>query len=561
MKTRRSEAMKSRALLSEDFQQGDIDVDSIYKFYTQSLFPAIYASLPLLMHRFWNDIRKCLADGSERAAAFLIPDWQGPTNILHLMEQAASNSTVHEFMMRHFDTNLDGHISPKELLNMTEILASLPSRHPQSWFQWFSRAWPLMDWKLGVFLWRTCGGLLLLLLLISLFPGRLHGVVGKILRWPVLGLTYFLITVELTVYTVIRLFIRIIEAAFANSKHRRLRRLMRKSKTYNEWYSYANELDESQGRGEWKNLIRDETNCRYNWSFVKELIRDMQKARKTSDYLMALAVLQQCTRKNVGGIMSEESFSFTNTGEPKHIVKEFIEEVTKTLHWVTDHCLEKTSQYVDNGDYESRLQKKVEEEKKKLWTSVLSWSTLNFDKPAEKLSPSRQNIVDISTRKFEDSNEKEKAGNHTAAFNKEKIIVFLKRARAAYGRTALCLSGGAMMGLYHFGHVRALLEMGCLPNIVSGTSAGSVVAAIVCTRTDEEIRRDLDPNVLVEHLKCFHLPWSKRMKNIWKNGCMFELEYWRELIKWFTCGDMTFEEAFKKTGRVFCITLCKFGFP
>mmetsp|Transcript_17619 Transcript_17619/g.26702 ORF Transcript_17619/g.26702 Transcript_17619/m.26702 type:complete len:846 (-) Transcript_17619:55-2592(-) len=548
---------QKRSLVDDDFPQADIDVDSVYSFYTQHLFPAIYASLPLLMNRLWSDIQISLIDGWERALTFLVPNWQGPTNILHLMEQAASNSTINEFMMRHFDTNLDGHISTNELLNMTEILASLPSRHPQSWFQWFSRAWPLMDWKLGVFLWRTCGGLLLLLLVISLFPGRLHGLLGKILRWPVLGLTYFLITVELTVYTIIRLFIRIIETAFANSKHRRLRRLMRQSKTYKEWYSYANDLDESQGRGEWKKMIRDETACRYNWSFVKELIRDLRKSRNERDYLMALAVLQQCTRKNVGGIMSEESFSFTNTGEPKHIVKEFIEEVTITLHWVTDHCLKKSSQsmYIDNGDYESKLQRKVEEEKNKLWTSVLSWSTLNFDKSAEKFPLSRQNSLHISSSRSEDSSDNEKAENHPAVFNKEKIIVFLKRARAAYGRTALCLSGGAMMGLYHFGHVRALLEMGCLPNIVSGTSAGSVVAAIICTRTDDEIRRDLDPNVLVKHLKCFHLPWSKRIKNLWKNGCMFELDYWRELIEWFTCGDMTFEEAFKKTGRVFCITL------
>lgn len=53
---------------------------------------------------------------------------------------------------------------------------------------------------------------------------------------------------------------------------------------------------------------------------------------------MALAVLQQCTRKNVGGIMSEDMFSFTNTGEPKNLVAEFVEEVAKTLKWVTDEA-------------------------------------------------------------------------------------------------------------------------------------------------------------------------------------------------------------------------------
>jgi len=61
--------------------------------------------------------------------------------------------------------------------------------------------------------------------------------------------------------------------------------------------------------------------------------------------------------------------------------------------------------------------------------------------------------------------------------HREQMIDFFRRARTAYGRTALCLSGGSTMGSYHFGHIRGLLEAGVLPNIISGTSAGSVVAA------------------------------------------------------------------------------------
>jgi hypothetical protein len=46
-------------------------------------------------------------------------------------------------------------------------------------------------------------------------------------------------------------------------------------------------------------------------------------------------------RKNVGGIMSEEIFSYTNTGEPKHItMEEFVKEVVTTLHWVTDKAIQ-----------------------------------------------------------------------------------------------------------------------------------------------------------------------------------------------------------------------------
>lgn len=105
------------------------------------------------------------------------------------------------------------------------------------------------------------------------------------------------------------------------------------------------------------------------------------------------------------------------------------------------------------------------------------------------------------------------------------------------------------------GHIRALLETGCLPNIVSGTSAGSVIGAILCTRTDEELVDDLRPEIIHKHMTCFARPWLERIKSVWKTGNMFDQEDWNQLIKWFTNGDMTFEEAYQKTGRVFCITL------
>ena len=53
-----------------------------------------------------------------------------------------------------------------------------------------------------------------------------------------------------------------------------------------------------------------------------------------------------------------------------------------------------------------------------------------------------------------------------------------------------------MMGNYHFGAVRALLETGLLPHIISGTSAGSCIGAMLCTRTDEELMRELTPEIL-----------------------------------------------------------------
>mmetsp|Transcript_19132 Transcript_19132/g.29073 ORF Transcript_19132/g.29073 Transcript_19132/m.29073 type:complete len:842 (-) Transcript_19132:65-2590(-) len=72
----------------------------------------------------------------------------------------------------------------------------------------------------------------------------------------------------------------------------------------------------------------------------------------------------------------------------------------------------------------------------------------------------------------------------------EARLAFFNETRHAYGRTALLLSGGAALGFYHIGVVKALMENGLMPRVLGGSSAGSVVAAIVATRTDEECFRD-----------------------------------------------------------------------
>jgi hypothetical protein len=41
------------------------------------------------------------------------------------------------------------------------------------------------------------------------------------------------------------------------------------------------------------------------------------------------------------------------------------------------------------------------------------------------------------------------------------------------------LSGGAFLGFYHMGVVRALWTEGLLPRVISGASAGSIMTAII----------------------------------------------------------------------------------
>jgi len=348
--------------------------------------------------------------------------------------------------------------------------------------------------------------------------------------------------------------------------------------------------------------------------------------------------------QNVGGVMSWDLFSYSNTGEPKQIVREFVEEVVTSLHYLaneaskvpldgkpdlSEEMMELASlSKGEQQEYEEILHQKMHEEKKKLWQSLVS-GALNMFGDKKDGSPSRKSRnsgrdtpesrdsvpAQIGTQPNYETMVPQPNGS-LSVFYRMEVLLFLKRARAAYGRTALCLSGGAMMGmflcfaeqrnglvlfyshgmpsglylagLYHFGHVLGLLEAGVLPHIISGTSGGSVIGAILCTRTDDEIRRDLNPEILIQKLTCFDRPWGERIKSLARNGCLFSFEIWLEKIRWcvfftvhntfqywsddfsstcslcfslafcrlrFTCGDMTFAEAYRKTGRIFCVTL------
>ena len=82
--------------------------------------------------------------------------------------------------------------------------------------------------------------------LLSIVPGAWHGWSGKVLRWPILAVTYLIITVELAVYVCIQCIIRIAEWAIAYPNHQQLQRAMAQAQSYEEWYTHAMTFHQSQ---------------------------------------------------------------------------------------------------------------------------------------------------------------------------------------------------------------------------------------------------------------------------------------------------------------------------
>lgn len=131
---------------------------------------------------------------------------------------------------------------------------------------------------------------------------------------------------------------------------------------------------------------------------------------------------------------------------------------------------------------------------------------------------------------------------------------FYRTVRSRLGTSALCLSGGAGFAYYHFGVARALLDAGLLPRIITGTSAGGLVAALLCTRHDHELDRLLVPE-LADHITACEesiLTWGPRL---WKEGSRFDARNFAEKAQFFTMGSTTFLEAYQRTGKMLNISV------
>lgn len=130
----------------------------------------------------------------------------------------------------------------------------------------------------------------------------------------------------------------------------------------------------------------------------------------------------------------------------------------------------------------------------------------------------------------------------------EKRVVF-KHVNANFGRTALCLSGGAAFAYYHIGVISALLDADLLPDVITGTSGGALVAGLVATRTNDELRQLLVP-ALSQKINACREPMTTWFPRWWKTGARFDSVDWADRCSWWTRGSMTFREAYERTGRI-----------
>lgn len=126
----------------------------------------------------------------------------------------------------------------------------------------------------------------------------------------------------------------------------------------------------------------------------------------------------------------------------------------------------------------------------------------------------------------------------------------VENAGRLHGRSALLLSGGATLGFYHLGVIKALWEADLLPDVLCGASMGAMIAAGIATRTDEELSEMLsDPSDIQRiGLRLVRLSAAR------KQGALLDPSVMLDTVR-HNVGYTTFQQAYERTGRVLNVSV------
>ena len=122
-------------------------------------------------------------------------------------------------------------------------------------------------------------------------------------------------------------------------------------------------------------------------------------------------------------------------------------------------------------------------------------------------------------------------------------LQFFRDTLTSYGRPTLLLSGGASLGMFHFGVIKALWEKGLLPQVVTGSSIGAIIAGMLGVHTDAEIPEMLVP----ENHNLSAWKW-RGLVSAMRGGGLMDQNQLRTCLR-TNIGEYTFEEAYLRTGR------------
>ncbi|OBT44257.1 hypothetical protein VE00_05427 [Pseudogymnoascus sp. WSF 3629] len=313
-----------------------------------------------------------------------------------------------------------------------------------------------------------------------------EGYLYSLLKWPMLFIVVLWILGLGASYLLTRLYIWLYERFVAlRGTRNMLRKKMRATTSYADWVKLAQEMDTFLGNDKWK---EDDEFAYYDHKTIRRVLDSLRRQRRRAE--------------------AEEGLE---GGSSKYGTRP-IEEL-KTL---VQACVKNNFVGVESN----RLYSQTYFGTKNLVQEFID----EVEKGVQTLSRTKQ------------------------LTQEEKRVIF-KQMYTNVGRTALCLSGGASFAYYHFGVVKALLDVDLLPDVITGTSGGALVAALTATRTNEELKALLVPALAAKIDACSE-PFTTWFPRWWKTGSRFDSIDWARRCSWFSHGSLTFREAYERTGRI-----------
>ena len=134
------------------------------------------------------------------------------------------------------------------------------------------------------------------------------------------------------------------------------------------------------------------------------------------------------------------------------------------------------------------------------------------------------------------------ASSQTEGISKREKLDFFRRASHCFGKSGLMMSGSSTLLFFHVGVLKALSEENVLPDIISGSSGGALMGAVVASQTAEELQSIFEPGFLTEVFQGA-LPSSKIGRTR-----LYTVEQLRGAVDQIV-PDITFSQASSKTGR------------
>lgn len=286
------------------------------------------------------------------------------------------------------------------------------------------------------------------------------------------------------------------EARWRDERRQVLLARMQNAESCSQWDAAAQELDVLEGNEEWK---ADTSTGDYNADILAARLKDLDDARLAGDVRAMMYLVRTALARDLGGMGNMNIYRHSYCGTKK-LIERYVDSALQTIAALVEHSA----------------------------------------RPSSAPDHANENECDG------DSNVGDKTGPRD-------LLDAMLYARQSFGRSALLLSGGGTFGMTHIGVLKALFEAMLLPRIISGASAGSIVCAVFCSKTDDEI-----PHVLKEFphgdLAVFEEQGNEdglldHLRRLLTEGNWSDIKHLTRVMR-DLLGDITFQEAYNRTRRI-----------